>query len=248
MSRYSRKQFLVFTVLIALVVVLANGELALAQQRRPPAIGRFAVVADERLSAVRDAPNIYAKLLQRLSRGRMVSIIAARKSADDLTFFRIAITRRTRGWVQSEALIVPGRPGDDDRMFRMIETGDEFERVARARIFIDFFPHSRLRPSVLMLYGEAAEEAAGKFSRDAGRRLEQREMEANGAPVFSYFLNFNELDRYNRHGATFTFDRATKHYHYEGWAWREIVRRYPDNSEAGEARRRLDAIKVIQKN
>jgi len=38
---------------------------------------------------------------------------------------------------------------------------------------------------------------------------------------------------------TFTFDRVAKKFHYEGWAWREIVRRYPNAPEAEAARERL---------
>jgi len=90
-----------------------------------------------------------------------------------------------------------------------------------------------------LIYGAAAEEAAAKLSREAERRFERREMPNGGAPDFSYYLNFSGLDRYNRQGVTFTFDRAAKRFHYEGWAWREIVRRYPNSSEANEAKKRL---------
>jgi len=50
------------------------------------------------------------------------------------------------------------------------------------------------------------------------------------------------LDRYNKQGITFVFDRAAKRYHYDGESWREIVRRYPRSLEASEARQRLDAL------
>ena len=66
-------------------------------------------------------------------------------------------------------------------------------------------------------------------------------MTAGGAPEFSYFMNFNELDRYNRQGIGFVFDPATKQFHYDGAAWREIVRRHPQSPEAVEARKRLGA-------
>ena len=49
----------------------------------------------------------------------------------------------------------------------------------------------------------------------------------------------NGLDRYNRQSVTFTFDRATKQFHYDGAAWREILRKYPDSPEAAEAKQRL---------
>ncbi len=90
-----------------------------------------------------------------------------------------------------------------------------------------------------MIYGDAAEEAAIKLSREAGRRLDEREMTAGGAPAFTYFMNYNGLDRYNRHGIAFVFDRAAKQFHYDGASWREIARRYPRSAEATQARQRL---------
>ena len=91
-----------------------------------------------------------------------------------------------------------------------------------------------------MLFGDEAEAAAAKLSRDAVRRLDEREMAAGGSPLESYFLNFNELDRYNRQDITFDFDRATKRFRYDGASWREVVRRYPKSPEAEIARRRLE--------
>src|SRR6185503_20368996 len=121
----------------------------------------------------------------------------------------------------------------------LISGTDEFDRVARARIFLETFPRSSLRAKVLLLLGDAAEEAAAKLSRESERRFERREIPTDGAPEFSYFLNYNGLDRYNRQGVLFTFDRDAKRFHYDGAAWREILKRYPDSMEAEEARKRL---------
>jgi len=212
------------------------------RKRRPPAAlvgGQHAVVVDERLSALRDAPRLTANLLQRLGRGRAVAIMGARRGADGLNFYRVAVTRRTHGWLQTEAIASPARAGDDEKLLRLIHGSEDFDRIARARIFLDHFPRSPLRPAVLLLFGNEAEEAAVKLSRDAARRLDEREMAAGGAPVDSYFLNFNELDRYNRQGITYVFERAGKRFRYDGMAWREIVRRHPRSPEAVEARRRL---------
>jgi len=52
---------------------------------------------------------------------------------------------------------------------------------------------------------------------------------------------YNGLDRYNREGITFQFDRATKKFSYDGAAWREILKRFPNSLEAVEARKHLDA-------
>ena len=217
-----------------------------AQQRRAPEGGQRGVVVDERLAALRDAPDLSANLLQRMSRGRVVAIRGAKRSPDGVTFYRVAVTRRTGGWIQSEAVVSPGRQRDDERLLRLIQNSEDFDRVVRARIFLDVFQRSPLRPAVLMFYGEAAEKAAARLSREAARRLDEKEMAASGAPVFSYFLNYNGLDRYRRQGITFVFDRATKQFHYDGASWRELLRRYPRSPEAVEARRRLDTLNTMQ--
>jgi hypothetical protein len=218
---------------------------AVAQQRRVPEGGQRAVIVDERLAVLRDAPDLSANLLQRMSRGRVVAVKGAKRAPDGVTFYRVAVTRRTIGWVQSEAVVSLVRKDDDERLLRLIQNSADFDRIIRARIFLDMFQRSPLRPMVLMMYGEAAEKAAGKLSRDAARRLDEKEMAAGGAPAFSYFLNYNGLDRYRRQGIAFTFDRATKQFHYDGASWREIVRRYPRSPEAEEARKRLEALSPL---
>jgi hypothetical protein len=122
---------------------------------------------------------------------------------------------------------------------RLIRGSEDFDVIARARIFLDTFPESSLRPKVLLLFGQEAEEAADKLSRDALRRLNAEEMSAGGAPPFSYFVNYNGLDRYSRQGVRFIFDRIGKKFHYDGAVWRELIRRYPRSLEAIEARKRL---------
>jgi hypothetical protein len=212
------------------------------RKRRAPAGGQQAVVIDERLAALRDEARLSARLVQRLGRGRAVSITGTRRGDDGFNFYRVAVTRRTRGWLPAESVATPTRAGDDERLLRLIRGSEDFARIARARIFLEHFPRSPLRPAVLLLLGDEAEAASAKLSRDAVRRLDTREMAAGGAPVDSYFLNFNELDRYNKQGITFVFERAAKRFHYDGASWREIVRRYPRSLEATEARKRLDAL------
>jgi hypothetical protein len=228
-------------VLLALTLFLSVPSYA-QRKRRPPAGGRVAVVVDERLSALRDAPELSANLLQRLGRGRFVAVTGERNVRGGTTFLRVAVTSRTSGWVQAEALVRPARAGDDARLLRLIQSSGEFDRLARARIFLDAFPRSPLRPAVLLLFGDAAEEAAERLSREARRRLDAREMEAGGAPLASYFLNYNGLDRYRRQGVVFDFDANAGQFHYDGAAWREILRRHPHSPEAAEARKRLGSL------
>jgi hypothetical protein len=229
---------LLLTTAAALLLTLAHGAQAKGR-RRPPSVGSAAVVVDERLAALRDAPGLSAALLQRLGRGRYVAVTGERRSREGLTFLRVAVTSHTSGWVQSEAVVRPSRAGDDARLLRLIGGSEEFDRIARARIFLEAFPRSPLRPAVLLLFGDAAEGAAARLTREAARRLDAREMEAGGAPLLSYFLNYSGLDRYRRQGVVFDFDSSAKQFRYDGAAFREILRRHPRSPEASDARARL---------
>lgn len=207
--------------------------------KRAPAGGRVAIVVDERLSALRLTPSLSGKLLRRIGRGGLVAVRGEKRSLEGVVFYRINVTSRTSGWVQREAIVSPWRAGDDARFLGLINGSEDFDLIARARIFLDRFRHSALRPKVLMIYATAADSAAAQLSRDASRRLDAKEMNGGGAPLHSYYLNFNALDRYNRQGITYKFDDATKRFHYDGGAWRELLHRYPRSPEAVEARRRL---------
>ena len=238
MSHIHLKFKIALLLLLLAVPCVAQGQ----GRRRPPAGGRIAFVVDERLSALRDAPRHSANLLQRLGRGRVVAVSGVREARDGVTFLRVAVTSRTSGWVQAEALVRPSVTGEDARLLRLVRGSAEFDRLASARIFLDAFPRSPLRPAVLHVFGDEAEAAAARLSRTAARRLDTREMEASGASTASYFLNFNGLDRYRRQGVAFVFDRAAKQFHYDGAAWREVLRRHPRSPEADEARKRLAAL------
>jgi hypothetical protein len=208
-------------------------------QKNPPSGGRLAVVVDERLAALRATPQLNGRLVRRLSRGRLVAVRSVKSSADGITFVLVNVTRRTHGWIQRESLASPSRQGDDRRLLTLIQRSNGFDRIARARIFLDHFPRSPLRPEVLLLLGDTAEELAEKLSRDAARRLKE---DLSDAPEFSYYLNYTGLDRYNRQRVGFVFDKTTKRFHYDGAAWRELIRVYPRSSAAGEAKKRLDLL------
>lgn len=227
--------------LLALFVCLSFLPATSLAKKRVPAGGRVAVVIDERLSALRTTPELSGMLLRRIGRGAMVAIRGEKRSRDGVVFFRVNVTSRTSGWIQRDALVSTSRLGDDARLLRLIKSSDDFDRIARARIFLDYFTSSELRPEVLMIYSQAAEDTAARLSRDASRRLDDREMSAGGAPLFSYFLNYNGLDRYNRQGITFAFDAREKRFHYDGEGWQELVHRYPRSPQAVEARKRLAA-------
>lgn len=213
-----------------------------AKKKRAPAGGRAAVVVDERLAALRDAPDLSANLLQRLGRGRVIALRGTPVARDGVTFYRVSVTSRTSGWVQADALAGNAREGDDERLLKLIRGSEGFDRIERATLFLETFPRSTHRPAVLALLADAADAAAKRLTQDATRRLTAREMEAGGAPLHSYFLNYNGLDRFNRIGVRFNFERGSKQFRYDGWAWREIMRRHPKSAEAEQARARLASL------
>jgi len=208
-------------------------------QKKPPSGGRLAVVVDERLAALRATPQLNGKLVRRLSRGRLVAVRSFKTSTDGITFLFVNVSSRTHGWIQRDAVVSPSRSGDDRRLLMLIHRSSGFDRIARARIFLDHFPRSPLRPEVLLLLGDTAESIAERLSLDAARRLKD---DLGDAPEFSYYLNYTGLDRYNRQRVGFIFEKTTKRFHYDGAAWRELIRVYPRSSAAREARKRLNLL------
>ena len=244
--RRSQRMSPVLTALVALIPLLPS-EMS-GQKRHLPTGGPIAVVVDERLSALRSTPQLSGKLLRRIGRGRLVAIRGAKTSQEGIVFFLVNVTSRTHGWIQREAVMSPSHPRDDHKLLNLIKNSAEFDRIARARVFLDQFPRSPLRSEVLLMLGDAAEEAAARLSRDAARRVNKDELQSSDAPLFSYFLNYTGLDRYNRQGVAFVFDSVTKQFHYDGTAWREILRRYPKSPEASEARKRLSELAAAKQN
>lgn len=210
--------------------------IAVAQKQKPPAGGPLGVVVDERLSAVRETPSLDGKLIRRVGRGRLVAMRRMKRSDDGVVFSLVNLNSRTHGWIQREAVVSPLQRGDDQRLLLLIRDSADLDRIIRARIFLTYFPRSPLRAEVLLLIAEAAESNALKLSQEALRRLRIGE---GGAPEFSYFLNYVGLDRYNRQGVMFIFDRQARRFRYDGAAWKEIVRRYPDSPQAVTARERI---------
>src|SRR6185503_6407231 len=224
-------QFCLFLVLFLFLVPNSA-----AQQRKAPAGGRLAIVVDERLAALRSTPELNGNLIRRLGRGRLVAIRSAKTNRVGVTFFFVNVSTRTRGWIQRESVVSASRSGDDLRLFRLIEQSDNFDRIVRARIFLDHFRRSPLRPRVLLLLGDTAEALAATLTPRAQLKLNTGSDEA---PEFSYFLNYSGLDRYNRQGVHFTFNSSTKRFHYDGHAYRLLLRLHPTSPEAPTARQRL---------
>lgn len=224
---------LTLKVFLVLILVFVSAEISFLKGATG---GRRGIVVDERLAALRRTPQLNGPLVRRLSRGRIVYINASRTRPDGVVFLRVSVTSRTHGWIQREAIVSPAHSGDDHRLLDLIKASQGFDQIGRARIFLDHFPRSPLRPKVLLLLGYAAQTQASDLSRDAAKRLN---IPTTNAPDFTYFLNYTGLDRYNRQRVTFRFNPTTKRFHYDGAAWRELLRHHPKSPEALEARQRL---------
>lgn len=220
----------------------APAKAAPAASKKPREVGSSAVVMDETLSVLRVKPSLFADSVQRMRRGRKVQILGVTE-ADGVKFFKVSAPPNNAGWVQADAVFGKFRDGDDARLARLVQASNGFEQIELASAFFEMFPQSQFRPAILLLYGDLLEDAAAKLSKDAGSRLNRREMAASAAPMHSYYLNFVMLDRYRKLGIIFLFNPNTKLYHYEGASWREIIGKFPETSEAAEARKRMDSLK-----
>jgi hypothetical protein len=178
-----------------------------------------------------------------MRRGRKV-IIRGVAEADGVKFYKVTAPPANFGWVQADSVFGTFRPGDEERFARLVQASDGFDQIEMAIEFFNLYPKSEFRSPILLLFGDLLEEVATRLSKDSATRLTRREMAASGAPVHSYFLNFVSLDRYRKLGIIFLFNPVTRSFHYDGSSWKEIVEKYSSSAEAGEAKKRLDSLKL----
>jgi hypothetical protein len=234
MNRFITKRFI--TSILLAVAFAVTGPSAHAQKRRGPT---RAVVVDERLSVLRETPDLNGKFIRRISRGDDVYVLGVKTSTDSIIFYRVRASSHTVGWLQSDAVVSTVRTGDDLRLWQLVQSSEGFDRITRAQTFLELFATSSLRPQVLLALGDAAEEMAGTLTKEAQRRLDPDSLKQSAAPEFSYYLNYSGLDRYRRKNIGFTYDRSKRTFHYNGAAWREILKKFPQSAEATQARLRL---------
>ena len=197
--------------------------------------GRRAIVIDERLSALRERPDLTSDLIQRLRRGRVLGILRDVRTREGHRFYRVSVTRRTSGWVLADAVGRSGSNSDALRLIQLVsEERDGFAKVRLASICVSEFGRTSSAPQAYRALAEAAEAVANELTRNAQRRLQSASQRAA-----VYMLNDVGLDRYNRIGVRFRLDG--ERLEYDGKAWRELLRRYPHSNEAAIARSRLDA-------
>jgi hypothetical protein len=205
-------------------------------------------VVDDRLSALRREANVQSTVLRRLRLGRAVYVIAGpgTKSAQS-GFYRVAQTRRTRGWMHQAAIAIPGRNGETERVIALLEerlsekqtaTGI-FERLLLCKLVIEQFPGSSLTAKVMLMFGEDAERAAALLSRTARRQPLKASGSPGGASLRDYYLSDASLDRYSRLGIHFDYLENRAEYLYDGQIHRQLLQRYPKSEAAQQARRQL---------
>lgn len=201
--------------------------------------GQHAIVFDDRLSALREQPDVKAPLKQRLSRGRLVGIVGTAKGKSGSPFVRVAISRNVRGWLLTAAIARLGSAADGEKILAAIaESKDDLVKARLARLCADELRSATIAPKALLALGQAAEHAAEKLSRDADRRLGD-DLPEGGLSKRDFVLSFNGLDRFNRAGVTFEYDETRDRIVYDGAAYKELLRRYPRSAETEPARARL---------
>lgn len=239
---------------IALLLISVSSSSAQQVTKRPPVTqttgsvqapaGRArylkAFVINERLSALRREPSVQSEVIRRLRLGRTVFIVSTSKpKGGQPRFCRVAVTRRTRGWIHKSALAVQSRTGEDQRIMTLIkDSSDGIDRITLCRMLIGRFSQSPLVPRAMLLLGEEAERVAETLSQRTRRRL--AEVRRADASLRDYYLSDAGLDRYSRLGIVFDYDESTSEFVYDGKAYREIVRRFPEGEEAKLAWQRLE--------
>lgn len=222
------------TLVIALLVAVSAAK---AEPAPKNLVGRRAIVIDERLSALRERPEMSARLVQRLRRGRVVGILGTVRGRDGQRFLRVFVTRRTHGWILSEALARSGSESDAQRLLQIIDIEkDGFVKVKLASLCVREFRHTKSAPTAYLTLGLSADRAALQLTSAARRRLKQ-----DGADVERLMLNDVGLDRYSRLGVRFRFVAAGERLAYDGAAYRDLLRKYPRSPEAAVARERLNS-------
>src|SRR5215831_10063618 len=103
--KYSRKSLL--NILFCLFLLLCASTIALGQDDDEKTFAekyKKGYVFDERLSALRKDPDVMAQIRQRLRRGRSLYLLETHRDSNGVMFYRVAVTRRTRGWIQAAAV------------------------------------------------------------------------------------------------------------------------------------------------
>jgi hypothetical protein len=207
---------------------------------------RPAIVVDTGLSAIRKSPNFTSTVLKRLRTGRKVFIISTIKNKENIKYYFIAITRRTRGYIDASAIVDFAQKDEDKRLMRLIEEAAGVDKIILTQILVKHFPQSLLCPDALLIEAEFAEKIAKELSNKTIKHP-PTQLDKEIEPE-RYLLNYSGLDKYNRLGINFHIDPIKKAYCYDGQAYKKILNRYPKSSAALIAKEKLEnnLVKLIK--
>lgn len=233
MLRYSmpRKLFSIVLLFAALLALLSVAHPQNRARRQRAVAGSRAIILEDRLAALRRLPDVRAPLIQRLRRGEIVGVLRIRPG-----WMQVFVSRRTRGWILSEAVMRSGHAPDAEKLLKlMAETKDEFARARLARLCADEFRNTPAAPKALTLLAQAAEAACEELTRDARKRIEDEGKSASATHTSrrEWMLSFSGLDRWNREGIMFEYAAAKDALVYDGAAYKELLKKYPRSLEAG---------------
>lgn len=164
-------------------------------------------VVDERIAALRTEPRLTATVAKRLRTGRMVAIVSRTRDANGLSWVRVAVTRRTRGWLLELAIAAPADRAGNVRLADMLDTTTGYERLRLSRLALDHFP--RLGAAGLAAFREESAAAAALLSRRLAAR-DDLPTGCSAAVLRAFLLSDPLLDRYSRLGVAFDVDSMTR--------------------------------------
>jgi hypothetical protein len=235
---------IVLNLIILLAISFSISTIPAVAAKREPwnadGLYRKAFIVDTGLSALRRLPSPTSTCQRRLRLGRSLYLISSHPGKDKIGYYYVAVTRRTRGYIDQAAFVSPSRRGDDARLMRMIEESKGIDKIALCRLLLTEFSNSPFCPDALLAEGLAAEEVARELSLRAMRRPPHRlDKELSEE---RYLLNYSGLDRYSRLGLCFKFNKEKENFYYDGTAYKRILQRYPRSEAAQKARERLGEI------
>lgn len=244
----------------SLLFVLCLASITLAQSAEPSATEnrlRFlrAFVVDERLNALRKEADLQSPVLRRVSLARPVYVIEAKTVKNgQAKFYRVAISRRTRGWIHEAAIAIPGRVGEDARLLDLItESYAEkenltsiTERLILCKLFSEKFVNSKFLPEVLLTLGQDAERIAALLNKTPPKHLNALQQAEKSTLKTAYlradlrdiYLSDPRLDRYSRLGIHFEYLPKSNEFIYNGQAYQQIVRRFAKSAAYETANQR----------
>ncbi|MCC6744678.1 MAG: hypothetical protein IT175_12540 [Acidobacteria bacterium] len=204
---------------IVLLVLLAAAPAALAAG---PQHWRRAYVIDSDLAVLRREPGLRSGILKRLRHGRMIAIVERPVSVDGVAWVRVAVTRRTRGWLPVSAIASPNDRDGEARLSSRIAQTDGFSRLELTRLTIDHFP--RLREQAALAFEEEARRAASALTERAARRFAYVRLSGMDELRVRMLLD-PHLDRYIRLGVRFEAYPETLEYRFVATKGERAARR-----------------------